>query len=137
MAAKTAELKKTREPVVSSIVSREDPMRPEQLSDLLNALQAMRRGDFSVRLANVHYGVLGKIADTFNEIVLSNQEMAAQIEKVGQVVGREGKIRQRVKLTLASGAWGEMSSSINTLIDDLLRPTSEVSAPSPPWPRAI
>ncbi len=124
--AKTAELKKNREPMVASPIARED-MRPEQLADLLNALQAMRRGDFSVRLANVHYGVLGKIADTFNDIVVANQEMAGQIEKVGQVVGREGKIRQRVKLTLASGAWGEMASSVNTLIDDLLRPTSEVT----------
>ena len=53
--------------------------------------------------------------------------MAQQLERVGQVVGREGKTRQRVKFGLSSGAWGEMESSVNTLIDDLLWPTTEVT----------
>ena len=64
---------------------------------LLQALQAMRSGDFSVRMTGDHLGIEGKIADTFNEIVAANQRMAQQLERVGQVVGREGKTRQRVK----------------------------------------
>src|SRR5438874_6697082 len=67
---------------------------------LLHALQSVRLGDFSARLPGDATGVDGKIADTFNEIVASNQRMAQQLEYVGQVVGREGKTRQRVKLTL-------------------------------------
>src|SRR5437762_3512991 len=94
---------------------------------LLQALQAMRSGDFSVRMTGDHLGIEGKIADTFNEIVAANQRMAQQLERVGLVVGREGKTRQRVNLGLAYGAWGEMESSINTLIDDLLWPTTEVT----------
>jgi len=70
---------------------------------LLQALQAMRSGDFSVRMTGDHLGIDGKIADTFNEIVAANQRMAQQLERVGQVVGREGKTRQRVKFGLASG----------------------------------
>src|SRR6266576_1512977 len=97
------------------------------LYDFLRALQAMRVGDFSVRMAGDQVGLAGKIADTFNEIVAANQRMAKQLETVGQVVGREGKTRQRVKFALANGAWGEMESSINTLIDDLLWPTTEVT----------
>jgi HAMP domain-containing protein/CheY-like chemotaxis protein/signal transduction histidine kinase len=99
---------------------------PEQY-ELLNALQAMRVGDFSVRMPGSHVGLAGKIADTFNEIVAANERMAQQLERVGQVVGRDGKIRQRVSFGLSSGAWGEMENSINTLIDDLLRPTAEVT----------
>ena len=53
--------------------------------------------------------------------------LAKQLEGVGQVVGREGKTRKRVKLGVSHGAWGEMETSINTLIDDLLWPTTEVS----------
>jgi HAMP domain-containing protein/CheY-like chemotaxis protein/signal transduction histidine kinase len=94
---------------------------------LLHALQSVRIGDFSVRLPGDATGVNGKIADTFNEIVASNQRMAQQLEYVGQVVGREGKTRQRVKLTLTDGAWGEMEGSVNTLIDDLLWPTNAVT----------
>ncbi|MEH2502506.1 HAMP domain-containing protein/CheY-like chemotaxis protein/signal transduction histidine kinase [Bradyrhizobium sp. AZCC 1578] len=99
-----------------------DPMQ-----DLLHALQAMRAGDFSVRMTGDHLGIEGKIADTFNEIVASNQRMAQQLEHVGQVVGREGKTRQRVKFDLSSGSWADMEGSVNTLIDDLLWPTREVT----------
>ena len=97
------------------------------LHDLLSALQGMRVGDFSVRLPVNVGGVEGKIADTFNEIVSATQTLAKQLEGVGQVVGREGKTRKRVKLGVSHGAWGEMETSINTLIDDLLWPTTEVS----------
>jgi methyl-accepting chemotaxis protein len=97
------------------------------LQDLLQALQAVRVGDFSVRLPGHRTGLIGKVADTFNDIVAANQRMAQQLERVGQVVGRDGKTRQRVKFGLASGAWGEMESSVNTLIDDLVWPTSEVT----------
>src|ERR1700730_3983375 len=100
---------------------------PLELHQLLRALQAVRVGDFSVRMTNEHTGVFGKIADTFNEIVSANERMAQQLERVGQVVGRDGKTRQRVKFTLSDGAWGEMETSVNTLIDDLVGPTTEVT----------
>src|SRR6186713_2433108 len=97
------------------------------LNHLLYALQAMRVGDFSVRMAGNQLGIEGKIADAFNEIVAANERMAKQLEQVGQVVGREGKTRQRVRLGLSGGSWGDMESSVNTLIDDLLWPTREVT----------
>jgi len=97
------------------------------LEQLLSALQAMRVGDFSVRLGGSQTGIAGKIADTFNEIVAANERMAQQLELVGQVVGRDGKTRKRVKFGLLHGAWGEMEGSINTLIDDLLWPTTAVT----------
>jgi HAMP domain-containing protein/CheY-like chemotaxis protein/signal transduction histidine kinase len=98
-----------------------------QLNELLYVLQAMRVGDFSVRMAGDQVGIKGKIADSFNEIVAANQRMAQQLERVGQVVGRDGKTRHRVKFGLSEGAWGEMEGSVNTLIDDLLWPTTQVT----------
>ena len=100
---------------------------PSEIHELLHALQAVRVGDFSVRMAGNQVGIIGKIADTFNEIVAANQRMAQQLERVGEVVGRQGKTRQRVRFGLGSGAWGEMESSVNALIDDLLWPTTEVT----------
>ena len=97
------------------------------LSELLAALQAMRAGDFSVRMPGDGIGIEGKIADTFNEIIAANQRMAIQLEHVGEVVGRDGKTKQRVKFGVSTGAWGEMEYSINTLIDDLVWPTTEVT----------
>src|ERR1044072_8191304 len=97
------------------------------LNRLLYALQAMRVADFSARMAGNQLGIEGKIADTFNEIVAANERMARQLEHVGQVVGREGKTRKRVKFGMAHGAWADMETSVNTLIDDLLWPTKEVT----------
>ncbi|HZS63409.1 MAG TPA: HAMP domain-containing protein [Xanthobacteraceae bacterium] len=72
-------------------------------------------------------GISGKIAETFNEIVTANQRMAQDLERVGQLVGHEGKTRHRVKFGISSGAWGDMETSVNTLIEDLLWPTKEVT----------
>ena len=64
------------------------------LQNLLSALQLVRSGDFSVRMPGDSVGIEGKIADTFNEIVAANRQMAKELELVGQVVGREGKTRK-------------------------------------------
>ncbi len=53
--------------------------------------------------------------------------MASELERVGQLVGKAGKIRNRVRFGRRHGAWSEMESTVNTLIDDLLRPTREVT----------
>src|SRR5215472_13865467 len=126
----TRELKKNGAPVpppAQALRDKDVNGSSGELHELLNALQAMRVGDFSVRMPGDQVGLMGKIADIFNEIVAANERMAKQLDRVGQVVGREGKTRQRVKLSLSTGAWGEMESSINTLIDDLLWPTTEVT----------
>ena len=94
-----------------SIETPPDPSTPAQrsyLQNLLSALQLVRGGDFSVRMPGDSVGIEGKIADTFNEIVAANQQMAKQLELVGQVVGREGKTRKRVVMGLPQGAWREM-----------------------------
>src|SRR3954462_3609928 len=88
-----------------------------ELRELLHVLSAVRDGDFSVRVPGHWTGLVGKIADTVNDLVGANQAMATQIERVGQVVGREGRTRQRVRFAHNAGAWSEMETSFNTLID--------------------
>ncbi|HEU4983210.1 MAG TPA: HAMP domain-containing protein [Acidobacteriaceae bacterium] len=100
---------------------------PAELALILERLQAMRDGDFSVRLPGSWTGVTGKIADSFNEIVRSNQKMARELQRVGQAVGKAGRTRERARFEQAKGAWGEMEVFVNTLVDDLLRPTTEVT----------
>ena len=99
----------------------------ERLGGLLHALQSVRSGDFSVRLATDQLGLHGKIADAFNDIVAANQQMARELERVGQIVGREGQTRKRVRLGASAGSWGDMEASVNALIDDLLWPTTAVT----------
>ncbi len=42
-------------------------------------------------------------------------------------VGKEGRLKQRLAMSGAVGGWAVRSESINTLIDDLVRPTTEVA----------
>jgi HAMP domain-containing protein/CheY-like chemotaxis protein/signal transduction histidine kinase len=97
------------------------------LAVILSSLHSMRNGDFTVRLPGTWVGLAGKIADTFNDIVAANQQMAQELRRVGQVVGKHGKTRERTRFQESRGAWGEMEVSVNTLVEDLLRPTAEVT----------
>src|ERR1700730_12446795 len=103
-----------------------DPISAD-LRVILASLQTMREGDFSVRLPGSWTGLAGKVADTFNSIVAANQQMAQELKRVGQVVGKEGRTRERTRFHESRGAWGDMEVSVNTLVEDLLRPTAEVT----------
>ncbi|MES2604250.1 MAG: hybrid sensor histidine kinase/response regulator, partial [Pseudomonadota bacterium] len=108
-------------PADASVMSSSDMKR------LLRTLQAVRDGDFSVRMPSDAEGITGKVADTLNEIIASNQRIAREMERAGKQVGKEGRTQHRIAVDRRSGAWGEMEGSFNTLIDDLLWPTTEVT----------
>jgi HAMP domain-containing protein/signal transduction histidine kinase/CheY-like chemotaxis protein len=98
-----------------------------ELGALLTALTALRNGDASVRLPLHWTGVAGKVADAFNEVVEQNADMAAELARLRRVVGKQGQLKQRASLRAARGFWGESIDCINSLIDDLVHPTSEVA----------
>ena len=99
----------------------------DNLALILASLQTMRDGNFSVRLPVAWVGMEGKIADIFNDIVAANEQMAAELNRVGQAVGKEGKTRERTRFQQSRGSWGAMEGSVNTLVEDLLRPTTEIT----------
>jgi HAMP domain-containing protein/signal transduction histidine kinase/CheY-like chemotaxis protein len=94
---------------------------------LLMALRAFKRGDFSVRLPEDLAGIDGEIAATFNDVVELNDQMIRELARISSVVGREGKISQRGKLPGATGSWEACIESVNTLIGDVVHPTTEVA----------
>src|SRR5438094_117011 len=94
---------------------------------LLAALMAFKRGDFSARLPDDWTGVAGKIADTFNDVIRTNQRMAKELERIVHVVGKEGRIRQRASLGDVSDSWADVIGRVNVLIGDLVHPTSEMA----------
>src|SRR5678816_716147 len=101
--------------------------RNEEMNSLLAALTGLLKGDASVRLPLHWSGVSGKVADAFNAVVQQNADMADELIRLRQVVGKEGKLKQRASLQGARGFWGESVECINSLIDDLVHPTSEVA----------
>ncbi|PYE49391.1 HAMP domain-containing protein [Deinococcus yavapaiensis] len=94
---------------------------------LLSVLTSYRKGDFSVRLPVDWTGLPGKIADALNEVLELNERIAFDVKRVGRSVGKEGKVTQRVPLGHATGEWAGLVESVNTLVDDLVQPTSEMA----------
>jgi len=101
-----------------------DYLDPQQL---LKTLVAVKKGDFSARMPIDQTGIAGKIADTLNDIIEMNERMAAELNRIGTVVGKEGKIAQRASLGNAGGSWSACVESVNTLITDLVQPTAETA----------
>ena len=98
-----------------------------EMQQLLGALVQLRKGDAGVRLPLHWSGVAGRVADAFNDVVEQNANMAEELSRLRQMVGKEGKLKQRASLREARGFWGESIDCINALIDDLVHPTSEVA----------
>ncbi|MGI8408687.1 MAG: HAMP domain-containing protein, partial [Pyrinomonadaceae bacterium] len=94
---------------------------------LLSILTAVKRGDFSSRMPSNYTGVAGKIYDALNEVIEKNDNLCAELGRMSEVVGKEGKITQRAELSHASGGWSSCVKSVNALITDLAQPTTEVA----------
>ncbi|UUZ81036.1 HAMP domain-containing protein [Paenibacillus sp. P26] len=94
--------------------------------ELLNALIAFKKGDFTYRMPYDRTGIAGKVADTFNEIMDMQESLAAEIETVAKVVGKEGKLSRRFSHKNTGGAWEKIIDSMNGLVIDLIQPTSEM-----------
>src|ERR1700744_318054 len=95
--------------------------------ELLKVLAAFRRGDFSARMSVDSSGADGKIAETLNEIIELNQKMVREFAKISNAVGKEGRINQRARLGDHGGGWADCVESINTLIVDVVQPSTEVA----------
>ncbi|HSL04930.1 MAG TPA: HAMP domain-containing protein, partial [Nitrospiraceae bacterium] len=109
---------------------RNDPMKelPESHSRrILATVRAFRNGDFSLRLPTNWEGVDGQIAEAFNEIIAHEDRITKGVVQLSVTVGKEGRLKQRLSLPGARGGWAQKIDSINTLVDDLVRPTAEIA----------
>ncbi|MBB5801655.1 HAMP domain-containing protein/signal transduction histidine kinase/CheY-like chemotaxis protein [Saccharothrix ecbatanensis] len=97
------------------------------LARLLTAMREMKDGNFRRRLVVPKDGVTAEIAEVFNEIAERNQWLVGELVRVRQSVGQEGRLGERLTPSPATGGWATAADSVNGLIDDLTRPTAELS----------
>ena len=93
---------------------------------LLSVLAQVREGDFTVRMPLDWTGLPGKVADGFNDVIVANQALEAELARVSRVVGDQGELSQRVALRGPTDSWSGSVQSVNSLIDSLVRPTVEM-----------
>ncbi|MGX1880258.1 HAMP domain-containing protein [Streptomyces sp. NPDC055287] len=96
------------------------------LNRLLQALVTMRDGNFRKRLTVSGDGVMAEIAAVFNEVADRNLHLTGEIARVRRMVGREGKLAERLETGACEGSWATAIDASNALVDDLARPVSEV-----------
>ncbi|HXE64616.1 MAG TPA: HAMP domain-containing protein [Bryobacteraceae bacterium] len=94
---------------------------------LLKTLVAFRKGNFRARMPVDLVGVDGKIADALNDILDLNQRMVNEFDRISRTVGKEGKITHRASIGSTSGDWTRCFDSVNSLIGDLVQPSTEVA----------
>lgn len=105
------------------------PVNEPEISEaeLYNLLLQVRNGNFSVRLPAGQSGMKRSICGVLNEIIDMNERMALEFEKVGKIIGKQGKLHKRVELDGSRGCWSSCVESVNTLISDLTHPTIEIA----------
>ncbi|MFD8824202.1 HAMP domain-containing protein [Streptomyces sp. NPDC059605] len=96
------------------------------LNRLLAGLVAMRDGNFRRRLTVSGDGPMAEIAAVFNEVADRNLHLTNELARVRRVVGREGKLTERLETGACEGSWAAAIDASNALVDDLARPVSEV-----------
>ncbi|MFG3660328.1 HAMP domain-containing protein [Streptomyces sp. NPDC047706] len=97
------------------------------LNRLKAALVSMRDGNFRKRLTVSGDGVMAEIAAVFNEVADRNLHLTGELSRVRRVVGREGKLTERLDAGACEGSWAAAIDASNALVDDLVWPVSEVS----------
>src|SRR6185295_127289 len=64
----------------------------EELLELLKTVQAVRRGNFSARFQPAGGGLVAQIGRVLNEIIDMNEDLANELIRVSETVGREGRM---------------------------------------------
>ncbi len=96
------------------------------LGELADALRRVSRGDLKVRLPR-RSGTAGEVAEAFNEVVSLQERQTLDVRRISRIVGRDGRLTERLDEEGLEGAWADTARSVNSLIDDLGRPTTEIS----------
>src|SRR5213083_2466403 len=102
-------------------------IKKKDLQELLEALRSARDGEAGVRLSAQKSGVMGDVAKAFNGLAERREGLTNELGRVSRVIGREGRMTERAQLKNAKGSWADSITSVNSMIDDLVRPTIEVS----------
>src|SRR6201747_2717894 len=97
------------------------------LARVEQALRAAAGGDFSVRLPARRRDAIGALEAAYNQLAARNAALEAELVRIGQIIGREGRMTERARLQNADGGWVTTIGSVNGLIHDLVRPTTEVA----------
>jgi HAMP domain-containing protein len=109
--------------MTETMIPHAEPRSRQMLASML----AFRDGNFSVRLPSDWDGIDGQIAAAFNQAISYEDRLSREVERLSRTVGREGQVKQRMSVPGAIAGWAAKVDCFNALLDDLVRPTTEIS----------
>ena len=95
--------------------------------ELLRVLTEVKNGNFTARMPFDQIGLSGKICDTLNDIISMNEKMMHEFTRAGHIIGKQGKLNQRIEVPTTKGSWSTGIDSLNVLISDLVHPTIQIA----------
>ena len=122
--------KPTRKPGRKALFSREEVTAPEktgkpgkeenydegadtQLREILEALEAVRKGDLTKKLKKEKKDIFGELADSYNTMVDSLSTFSSEVTRVSKEVGTEGKLGAQAEVPGVAGTWKELTDNVN------------------------
>jgi len=128
----SALVKQSKEKTTTSVRKKPEITLGSNTSDsfekqLLKVLMEVKSGNFAVRMPIDEVDLRGKICDTMNDIIELNERMMFEFTKAGSIIGKQGKLTQRIEVPNAKGSWGTGVDALNNLISDLVHPTIEIA----------
>ncbi|NJC68719.1 HAMP domain-containing protein [Planosporangium thailandense] len=103
-----------------------DPDDNGLLEELAQVLTRVGDGDFKPRLRR-RTGLAGEVCDQLNRVIDIQEHRNRELLRIRRVVGRDGKLTERIDEEQFAGEWAEGVHAVNSLIDDLASPTTEIA----------
>jgi len=90
-----------------------------QLREILEALEAVRKGDLTKRLKKEKKDIFGELADSYNTMVDSLSTFSSEVTRVSKEVGTEGKLGAQAEVPGVAGTWKDLTDNVNILAANL------------------
>ncbi|HEX7195379.1 MAG TPA: hybrid sensor histidine kinase/response regulator, partial [Candidatus Limnocylindria bacterium] len=94
---------------------------------ILDALRALRRGEFDVRLPGGMTGLTAEIYEALNDVAELNERTSRELRRISRIVGRQGQMGARASMPAAVGGWARNVDALNDLVEQLSEPAIQVS----------
>ena len=98
----------------------------EVLTELADTIAQVRRGRFDVRLTR-RDGPAGRVVDELNALIALQERRNQDLLRISRVVGREGRLTERLDEEYYAGDWARGVRAVNELIDGLAGPVEEIA----------
>ncbi len=90
-----------------------------QLRELLDALEALRKGDLTKTLRKEREGIFSELADSYNGVVNILRRFSGEVTQVAREVGTEGKLGGQANVEGVGGTWKELTDNVNAMATNL------------------